>query len=144
MNDPLAQYRRATATRATTTAEPQQTDSKRPYEAYDKQGKPSPFTEIRSLAQPSQAPQSRFLLSVIFSADAEEAFTLIYSFQAVEIKGRNLQEVRQAMQHGRCSFLQEYDERRYHTQGQGEPVITSIRFITSDKLDDLLASFKAL
>ncbi len=143
MNDPLAQYRRAATTRATT-IEPQPSHGKKPYEAYDKQGKPSLFTEIRSLAQPSQAPQARFLLSVIFSEGTEEAFTLIYSFQAVEVRGRNLQEVRQAMQHGRCSFLQEYDEQRYHVPGQGEPVITSIRFITGDKLDDLLASFKAL
>lgn len=136
----MAQFRRETT--ASATSEKKKTGGRRQYEAYDKQGKPSPYTEIHCIMQPSQSPQSRFLLSTIYSADVDEAFTLIYSFLAVEIKGRNLKEVRRAIQSGRCEFIQEYHENEFLPIAQGQPVIESIKFIASGKLDDLLASQK--
>jgi hypothetical protein len=61
---------------------------------------------------------------------------------AVEIKGRNLKEVRQAVQSGRCEFIQEFDESEFLPPAKGEPVIESIRFIAGEKLEDILSAYK--
>lgn len=99
--------------------------------------------EIRCILQPSQAPQSRFLMATIFSADFDETLTLIYSYMAVEVRGRNLKEARRAIQNGRCEFIQEYHENEFLPPGKDAPVIESIRFIMGEKLDDILTSYKA-
>ncbi len=82
-------------------------------------------------------------MAAIFSADYDENFTLIYSFMAVEVRGKNLKEVRRAIQNGRCEFIQEYHENEFQPPRPGQPVIESIHFITGEKLDDILASHKA-
>ena len=82
-------------------------------------------------------------MAIVFSADYEEAFTMIFSFMAVEIRGRNLREVRRAIQSGRCEFIQEYNEEEFQKPGHDAPVIESIKFITGEKLDDILASHQA-
>lgn len=82
-------------------------------------------------------------MAAVFSADFDDAFTLIYSFMAVEIKGRNLKEIRRAVQHGRCEFIQEYHQDDFLAPGENEPVIESIRFITGEKLDDILSAYSA-
>ena len=115
---------------------------KKAYEAFDRTGKPSPYTEIRCVIQPSQSPQSRFFMAAVFSADYDDAFTLLYNYMAVEIKGRNLKEVRRAIQIGRCEFIQEYNENEFLRPGKDAPVIESIKFITGEKLDDILSTYK--
>lgn len=138
MNDPLAQFRRQqTSPQATNTA-----TGKRPYEAYDKTGKPCAYTEIRCVMQPSQSPQSRFFMAAIFSSDFDNAFTLIYSFMAVEVKGKNLKEIRRAIQNGRCEFIQEFHEEEFQMPGKNEPVIESIKFVAGEKLGDILSAYK--
>lgn len=134
LSDPLAQFRQQPKTPPKT--------GKKPYEAYDKKGRPAPYTEILCIAQPSQSPQSRFFLAAVFSADFEDSFTLIYSFMAVEIKGKRLKEVRQAVQSGRCEFIQEYDENEYLPPAKGEPVVESVRFVAGEKLEDILSAYK--
>ena len=47
-------------------------------------------TEILCVSQPSQAPQSRFFLASVFSADYDDSFTLVYSFMAVELRAHIL------------------------------------------------------
>jgi hypothetical protein len=131
--DPLAQYRKEP---------PKPKTGKRPYEPYDKRGRITPYTEILCITQPSQSPQSRFFLAAVFSADFEDAFTLIYSFMAVEIKGKNLKEVRQAIQSGVCGFIQEYDENEFLPPAKNDPVIESVKFIAGKNLDDILAAHK--
>ncbi|HEV2582629.1 MAG TPA: hypothetical protein VGT44_17355 [Ktedonobacteraceae bacterium] len=116
---------------------------KKPYEAFDSTGKPSPYTEIRCVLQPSQSPQSRFFMAAVFSTDYDDAFTLLYSFVAVEVKGRNLKEMRRAIQIGRCEFIQEYNENEFLKPGKDAPVIESIQFITGEKLGNILATYKA-
>ena len=138
MSDPLAQYRQGQPA-----AVKQPKTGKKPYEAYDKKGKPCPYTEILCVSQPSQSPQTRFFLAAVFSADYDDAFTLLYSFLAVKIKGKNLKPVRQAIQNGRCEFIQEYHENEFSESVKGEPVIESIRFIAGEKLDDILSSYKS-
>ena len=142
-NDPLAQFRQGQSAGQAANRSTKPSQGKRPYEAYDKRGKPCPYTEILCIAQPSQSPQSRFFLAAVFSADFDDAFTLLYSFMAVEIRGRNLKEVRQAVQNGRCEFIQEYHENEFLPPPKGEPVIESVRFITGEKLDDILSVYKA-
>lgn len=82
-------------------------------------------------------------MAAVFSTDYDDAFTLLYSFMAVEVKGRNLKEVRRALQIGRCEFIQEYHENEFQNPGNDAPVIETIKFITGEKLDDILASHKA-
>lgn len=98
--------------------------------------------EILCITQPSQSPQSRFLLAAVFSSDYDTAFTLIYSFMAVEIRGKHLKEMRQAIQNSRCEFIQEYHENEFLPPGKNEPVIESIQFLTGSKLDDILTTYK--
>ncbi len=138
MSDPLGRFRQGQAA-----AVNQPGTGKKPYEAYDKSGKPCPYTEILCVSQPSQSPQTRFFLAAVFSADFDEAVTLLYSFMAVEIKGRHLKEVRQAIQNGRCGFIQEYDKDKFLPPAENAPVIESIRFIAGEKLDDILSAHKA-
>jgi hypothetical protein len=138
LSDPLAQFRREEPA-----AVHQPRTGEKPYEAYDKSGKPCPYTEILCVSQPSQSPQSRFFLAAVFSADFNDAFTLLYSFMAVEIKGRHLKEVRQAVQNGRCGFIQEYEENAFLLPAKNAPVIESIRFIAGEKLEDILSTYKA-
>jgi hypothetical protein len=133
--DPLAKYRKEQP-------KPQVNNDKKPYEAYDKRGRPCPYTEILCASQPSQAPQSRFFLTSIFGAGYDDAFTLIYSFMAVEIRGQRLKEVRQAIQNGVCGFIQEYDAEEFLPPAKGEPVIESVKFIAGEKLNDILAAHK--
>jgi hypothetical protein len=142
LSDPLAQFRRGQSDAGPATQN-KKTGGKRPYEAYDKKGKACPYTEILCVSQPSQSPQSRFFLAAVFSADFDDAFTLLYSFMAVEVKGKNLKEVRQAIQNGRCEFIQEYHENEFLPPGKSEPVIESIRFIAGEKLGDILSTYKA-
>lgn len=78
----------------------------------------------------------------MFSADFDDAFTLLYSFMAVEIKGKHLKEVRQAVQNGRCEFIQEYNEGEFLPPARGVPVIESIRFVAGDKMGDILSTYK--
>jgi hypothetical protein len=61
---------------------------------------------------------------------------------AVEVKGKNLKEVRQAVQNGRCGFIQEYDENEFLPPAEDEPIIESIRFVAGDKMGDILAAHK--
>lgn len=145
MNDPVSQLRReqTTWTTANDNKASKTGTGKKHYEAFDSTGKPSPYTEIRCVLQPSQSPQARFFLAAVFSADFDDAFTLLYSFMAVEVKGKNLREVRQAIQNGRCEFIQEYHENEFLPPAKGEPVIESIRFIAGEKLGDILSTYKA-
>lgn len=142
MNDPLSQFRREPAVKPQARTTGVTGNKKKAYEPFDTMGKPCSYTEIRCIMQPSQAPQSRFLMAVVFSADYDEAFTLIYSFMAVEVKGKNLHQVRRAVQSGRCEFIQEYHENEFDKPTKGDPVIESVKFITGERLDDILASHR--
>lgn len=142
-DSPLSKYRKDSAAKGPDNNKPQEDSRKRAYEAYDATGKLTPYLEIRCLTQPSQAPQTRFLMAVVFSADYDEAFSLIYSFMAVEVRGKNLKEIRRAIQNGRCEFIQEYHENEFGKIAKGSPVIENVKFITGEKLDDILASHKA-
>jgi len=43
----------------------------------------------------------------------------------------------------RCEFIQQYNENEFLKPGKEAPVIESIRFITGEKLDDILSTYKA-
>jgi hypothetical protein len=81
-------------------------------------------------------------MAAIFSSDFDDAFTLIYSFMAVEVKGQNLKEIRRAIQNGRCEFIQEFHKEEFQRPAKDAPVIESIKFIAGEKLEDMLATYK--
>lgn len=137
MDDLLSQRRRETPARAA-----HQTHlGKKRYEAFDTKGRPSPYLEIRCVQRPSQALQSRYLLDVVYRADVENGFMLLYSFMAVEVKGANLKEVRRVIQNGQCEFIQEFHDDEFAQPLPTEPMITSTHFITGEKLDDILSTY---
>jgi hypothetical protein len=140
MSDPLSQFRRK-QTPASTESKPE-VSVKRAYHAFDTADKPASYTEIRCILQPSQSLQSRFLMAVVFSSDYDDAFTLIYSFLAVEIRGQHLKDVKRAIQNGRCEFIQEYHENEFVKPPKDAPVIDSVKFITGEKLDDILSAYR--
>lgn len=61
INDPLVQFRKehTIRTAANDNKASKIGTGKKPYEAFDSTGKPSLYTEIRCVLQPSQSPQSR-------------------------------------------------------------------------------------
>ena len=142
MSDPLSEFRKAETPARTARPSTGNQAGKRPYEAYDTSGKPSSYTEIRCVMQPSQSPQSRFFMAAVFSSDFDDAFTLIYSFLAVEVKGKNLKEIRRAIQNGRCEFIQEFHENEFALPAKTAPIIQSIKFIAGEKLDDILSAYR--
>jgi hypothetical protein len=144
MSDQLSRFRRGEppALRAAGDNRTPQSVGKKTYEAFDKRGRPFPYLEIRCVVQPSQAPQSRYLMDVVYSADYDDGLTLLYSFLAVEVRGKNLADIRRAIQLGACEFIQEYHENDFAAPGKNEPVIESIKFITGEKLDDILSAYK--
>ncbi len=142
MSDPLSKFRGDAAAKPQARVTGETGNRKKAYEPFDTSGKPCSYTEIRCILQPSQAPQSRFLMAVVFSADYDDAFSLIYSFMAVEVRGNNLKEIRRAIQNGRCEFIQEYHEEEFVKPPKNLPVIESIKFITGEKLDDILTAYK--
>jgi hypothetical protein len=81
-------------------------------------------------------------MAAVFSTDDDDALTLLYSYMAVEIKGRHLKEVRRAIQNGRCEFIQEYNENEFTTPGKNDPIIEAINFIAGERLDDILSTYK--
>ncbi len=81
-------------------------------------------------------------MAAIFSSDYDDAFTLIYSFMAVEVKGKNLREVRRAIQNGRCEFIQEFHEEEFQKPSKDVPIIEAIKFIAGEKLEDILSSHR--
>lgn len=107
-----------------------------------KPASPCAYTEIRCVMQPSQSLQSRFFMAAIFSSDFDDAFTLVYSFVAVEVKGKNLKEIGRAIQNGRCEFIQEFHEEEFQRPGKDAPVIESIKFVAGEKLGDILSAYK--
>lgn len=119
----------------------QQSKAKKMYEAFDTKGRSSPFLEIRCVLTPSQAPQFRYLMDVVYSTGGDDGFTLIYSFMAAEIKGVHLKDMRRAIRLGACEFIQEWHENEFALLQRGEPMITSVTCTTGEKLDALLSSY---
>jgi hypothetical protein len=138
---PMSQFRREEQTLPLKGAN-QNRAAKKIYEAFDKKGRLSSYLEIRCVLKPSQAPQSRHLMDVVYSMDFDNGFTLLYSFMAVEVRGANLKDVRCAIQHGQCEFIQEFHENEFAHPQQEEPMITSINFITGDKMSDILSTYE--
>jgi hypothetical protein len=142
-SDPLSQFRRTEQVSPGAASQSRVPGAaKKTYEAFDKRGRPSPYLEIRCVLQPSQTPQSRYLMDVVYSADFDDGFTLLYSFMAVEVRGANLKDVRRAVQSGQCEFIQEFHADEFAPPQRGEPVIASVKFITGEKLDDILSTFR--
>lgn len=112
---------------------------KKRYAAFDTRGKAFPYLEIRCVTKLSHAPQFKCFIKTIPGTDFDHSFTLLYSFMAVEIRGRNLDAMRRAIQTGHCEFIQEFHDWDFLQPLPGWPVIESIEFITGEKLDDILS-----
>jgi hypothetical protein len=88
--------------------------------------------EIRRAAEPSRYPAYHSLLDMSDDRFHNAAFTLIYTFQAVTVKGRNLAPIVHAINFGECARITEFNTREYDKPDAGEPLIESIEFIAAD------------
>jgi hypothetical protein len=103
------------------------------YAAYENvKGRPQTRLRIRRLTDVSMAPDYRLLSNVVFN-DFGNEFTLWYPFMQVTVKGRNLQEVAEAIMNGTCPVIRDYDQREYPMPlKEGEPVIERIEINVAD------------
>jgi hypothetical protein len=122
--DPLAKWRRQPL--SSTGAQP--TDSTG-YEAH-KSDRKTEQLEIRRNGQLAYTVAYRYRLYTTHDGQQGTIINLVFSFMAVEIRGRNLQPVKDALVDERCNFIQDFDARAYPPPAPDQPVIESIKITT--------------
>jgi hypothetical protein len=88
---------------------------------------------IRRAKDPSRFPAYSYLLDISYDPFHQSAFTLIYSFMVVEVRGWNLEPVVHAISYGDCDRICEFDSRQYDKPAQGEPLIEFIEITVADE-----------
>jgi hypothetical protein len=84
-------------------------------------------------AAPSRFPSYSYLLDISFDHHLQSAFTLIFTFMIVEVTGRNLEPVVQAIGMGKCQRISEYHPKLYDSPAEGEPLIEKIQITAADE-----------
>jgi hypothetical protein len=82
-----------------------------------------------------QWPAYHCLLNVTSDGTHGTNFMLLFSFLGVVVKGKNLQGVVSAIAAGTCSFIQEFDAKKWPAPAAGEPVIESIEYVSEGNAD---------
>lgn len=104
----------------------------RTYRAFDL-GDNATRLEIRRAAEPSRYPAYHYLLDMNADRFHQAAFSLVYNFMLVTVKGRNLAPVVHAISFGNCERITEFSAREHDKPDAGEPLIESIEFVTADE-----------
>ena len=137
-SDPLAKFRTGAATPAISapagTAAPSPPEPRsappegREYLAFDAQDKPRWLRIKRPQTAATRSPDYAFLQDVVFDDVFWESAALVYSFMIVEIHGRNLQPVIEALAARKCSWVQQHNPKLHDpVPDDGKtPVITAI------------------
>ena|ERR1700734_1544777 len=90
--------------------------------------------EIECAASPSRFPAYSYLLDVIYDRFHQSAFSLVYSFMVVNVRGANLEPVVHAVNFGQCELIREFDPRRHDRPDQTEPLIEAIEIVARDEM----------
>jgi hypothetical protein len=122
--DPLAKWRR----QQSPSTEAQPTDNT-VYEAY-KADRAMERLEIRRSGQLAYVVAYRYLLYMTHDEQKGTTINLVFSFMVVEIRGRNLQPVMNAIADGRCDFIRDFDARAYPPPAPDQSIIESIKITT--------------
>jgi hypothetical protein len=126
--DPLAQFRRSPVTPAVkdTAAEAEPDDGKyRAFRAVDREPK---RLSVRALGLAWVHATYSYLQYITEDAGRGRMFYIVYGFMVVEVRGRNLGPVVDALRLDNCDFIQQFDAGRWEKPGAGEPIIESIVF----------------
>lgn len=126
-DDPLGKFRKAP--HKPKTAEPPEKESLPIYKAFTAKNHTKSL-QIRAKGE-LQAPAYAYLLNVISDDERGEEIALIYSFMLVKIRGRNLQEVAQALIMHQCHFICEYNADKHPAPEPSEPLISSIEIVVT-------------
>lgn len=89
--------------------------------------------QIRRAKDPARFPAYSYLLDISYDPFHQSAFTLIYTFMIVEVRGWNLEPVVHAISYGNCDRLYEFDKRQHDKPAEGEPLIEFIEITTADE-----------
>ncbi len=126
-DDPLAQFRKKSEAPATTAAGTEGDASEyAAFKAVDRR-------QIRLKVRPSSGPWERVTYSYLLHMPEDEQGTylaLIFTFMTVVVKGRNLQELAEAIGDERCEFIQAYDPKKWK-----KPKDTSAAFIETIEVE---------
>lgn len=109
MADPLAQFRNKGPEASKTDGAEVDDGEYRAFKAVDRR-------QIRLKIRPASGPRDRVTYSYLLHMPEDEQGTylgLVFTFMTVAIKGRNLQEVAEAIAEERCDFIQAYDPAKW-------------------------------
>jgi hypothetical protein len=95
------------------------------YEAFNPKDK-TKVLEIRTAQGIHHAPAYAYLLNVISDGERGLEISLLFSFMAVDIKGKHLQALARALIKRESAFIQEYDGGKFAPPEPGGAVIESI------------------
>jgi len=101
------------------------------YQAFDAKDKLKRM-QIRQVMAAFNSPAYAHLLTIVSDGLHGTELGLIYTFQIVKIKGRNLQPITDAIEMGDCAFIQDYDPRFFAPPEPNEPIIESIEIVMKD------------
>ena len=88
---------------------------------------------IRCARGPSRYPAYAYLLDIIYDYDFAESFTLVFTFMAVNVKGKYLDAVVHAIEHGSCVRISEYHPRKFDRPAPDAPFIESIEVVAAER-----------
>ncbi|MDD5459013.1 MAG: hypothetical protein PHF37_06450 [Phycisphaerae bacterium] len=136
-DDPLAKFRSTAPTPARAAAkEGSDRGGGLPsYLAFDAKDRTKRL-QIRRVMAAFNIPAYSHLLTIIPDGWHGTELGLIYSFQIVKIKGRNLQPITDAIEKEKCSFIQDYDPRFFAPPQPDQPLIEAIEIVMKDGLGD--------
>ena len=69
----------------------------------------------------------RHLLYLTHDEEENYLINLIYGFMTIEIQGRNLKPVLDALADDRCDFIRDFDPKAYPPLASDQPIIESIK-----------------
>jgi hypothetical protein len=128
--DLLNQFRRKPYGAATGTRL-ERTDGLRLYEACKVSSHP-PALAIYPMLGPAHNPTYSYLFNVSWDDEIFETIVLFFTFMQVNIRGRALAPVVDALRLRKCEFIREFHPKAHVPPAEGEPVITAIEFVVKD------------
>lgn len=142
--DPLAAYRKGPAVSPTEKDQALVLPDDGEYRAFHAADRDQASLKVYTNGPAWVHPRYSYLQYVAEDAGRGRRLNIIYGFMVIEVKGRNLQPVAQAISAGNCVFIQQFDSNRWK-----KPSDTSAAFIESiefhhgaEKRSDMLGNHK--
>ena len=129
VNDPLAAFRRGPAIPDQTSESPAETIDDGEYRAFHAVDRGQKSLSIRAMGTAWVRAVYSFLQYIAEDAGRGRMFYIVYGFMVVEVRGRNLIPVVNAIDSGNCVFIQQFDSGAWKKpKDTSAPFIESIQF----------------